>query len=554
MVRPFQIALVALILVFGGFFVFAGNTANNSTPVPTMHSVNDIYDLIDDTATSSKNLAPTGTSQDSMHSISDLYIKLANLIDANDLASSSVTYLGISGIGDIPMPTIEVSPPREMDGSEDNPGDTLGFTLDDIYSLITDNNRILSPDHSFLPTAAPENGGTMHSLEDIYQALSTLIVPENIKVGARYLGVDGTYETVESGFCGGTGTEENPYQICDLAMLQLITENLTASYILMNDLDASETENWNGGAGFEPIGTAVTGPYFTGVFDGNHHTISNFYINRPDTIGAALFGAIGDTDDYATIKDLILENVNIQGGMWSAGLVGDLDFADINNCHVDGGLIGTLSPISTVMGGLVGKMNGGEITRSSNSANISMMNGVIGGLAGEQNGGSISYSYSSGNFSSDGTIGGLVGSQSNGSITTSHSSADIQSSDGYVGGLVGFSSGEIADSYFTGTVYGGPSGLGGLVGGTDGSISTSYSMGVVDDTHVPGNAGGIAGYVDAGASEYSSFWDIQTSGQAEGIIGTGTTTVAMKTQATFAGWDFDTIWGINEGADYPYLR
>ncbi|RHK51942.1 hypothetical protein DW060_03295 [Leyella stercorea] len=32
------------------------------------------------------------------------------------------------------------------------------------------------------------------------------------------------------------------------------------------------------------------------------------------------------------------------------------------------------------------------------------------------------------------------------------------------------------------------------------------------------------------------------------------TTKEMKQQASFQGWDFDNIWTIQEGVDYPKLR
>ena len=47
---------------------------------------------------------------------------------------------------------------------------------------------------------------------------------------------------------------------------------------------------------------------------------------------------------------------------------------------------------------------------------------------------------------------------------------------------------------------------------------------------------------------------MQTSGQSTSAGGIGKTTAEMKQQATFAGWDFVTIWGIAEGASIPGLR
>ena len=57
-----------------------------------------------------------------------------------------------------------------------------------------------------------------------------------------------------------------------------------AHYILINDIDASDTSTWNCGAGFKPIGGI-----FNGSFDGRGYNISDLYINRPFTDNVGLF-------------------------------------------------------------------------------------------------------------------------------------------------------------------------------------------------------------------------------------------------------------------------
>ena len=95
--------------------------------------------------------------------------------------------------------------------------------------------------------------------------------------------------------------------------------------------------------------------------------------------------------------------------------------------------------------------------------------------------------------------------------------------------------------------------VGGLVGyNNGGSITSSYSTGSVRGDH---DVGGLVG--DNRGSITTSFWDIETSGQATSDGGTGATTAEMQTASTFldAGWDFvgetengtDDIWWINEG-------
>lgn len=47
----------------------------------------------------------------------------------------------------------------------------------------------------------------------------------------------------------GSGTLADPYIISDVDDLQAIENDLTAYYELANDIDASTTSGWNGGAG-----------------------------------------------------------------------------------------------------------------------------------------------------------------------------------------------------------------------------------------------------------------------------------------------------------------
>jgi hypothetical protein len=69
---------------------------------------------------------------------------------------------------------------------------------------------------------------------------------------------------------GGAGNSGSPYQISDVYGLQGIGSSgtlLTKHYSLANNIDASGTSAWNGGAGFKPIGIDAASA-FSGSFDG----------------------------------------------------------------------------------------------------------------------------------------------------------------------------------------------------------------------------------------------------------------------------------------------
>ena len=127
----------------------------------------------------------------------------------------------------------------------------------------------------------------------------------------------------------GDGTEESPYLISDADDLFLMAHNVntgvgnTAHYKLTNNIDL-------GGSEWAPIGhyTQLNGHNvsFSGVFDGDGHTISNFKITKEDTYYIGLFGLVSG----GTIKNLNVDNVNI-----------DVDFASTQTLYV-GTLVGRM--------------------------------------------------------------------------------------------------------------------------------------------------------------------------------------------------------------------
>ena len=81
-----------------------------------------------------------------------------------------------------------------------------------------------------------------------------------------------------------------------------IRNDLAGKYILMNDIDLSIYENW------EPIGTKDEP--FTGLFDGNNHSIKNLKINSEhNTKGTYYFGLFGYL--VSNVENSVIKNVSI---------------------------------------------------------------------------------------------------------------------------------------------------------------------------------------------------------------------------------------------------
>jgi len=299
------------------------------------------------------------------------------------------------------------------------------------------------------------------------------------------------------GFSGsGSGTEEDPYIITNISELQEMQDDLDAWYVLGNDIDASDTQIWNGGTGFEPVDT------FTGRFDGRRHVITELHINRPSEYFVGLFGCI----EGAEIKNVGLVDAEVTGLGHAGTLVGGSWSSIISCAWASGNVTGTDS-IQTPIGGLIG------------------FNMGTGGLV------SRCYSFVNVDAVSSGTpanrAGGLAGENSRGPI--------------------------IIDCYATGNVSGKRK-IGGLVGDNTwvsmgGYIKRCYSTG-----RVTGTGGGLIGYNYQGGVTYDSYWDIQTSGKTSSCGGTGKTTAEMMQEATFVNWDFVEVWDIVENETYPFLR
>ena len=232
-------------------------------------------------------------------------------------------------------------------------------------------------------------------------------------------------------FCGGSGTETDPYQICTVEELAALadfvnSENGNATqgvyYKLMNDLDmdyylSSNGAGYNNGAGWMPIGRSdpTQNNHFKGNFNGNHKVIYNLTINRPDETGVGLFGmSVG-----GTIQNLGLKNGNITGRDWVGSLLGINHYSNIlepslvTNCFA---LCYNVQGMGSQVGGLVGINFGSIIANSYSNSNVTGKLAVS-GLVGFQNVNAIlTNCYASGNVTGYWMwAAGLVGNNVNGS-------------------------------------------------------------------------------------------------------------------------------------------
>ncbi len=152
-----------------------------------------------------------------------------------------------------------------------------------------------------------------------------------------------------------------------------------------------------------------------------------------------------------------------------------------------------------------------------------------------------------------------MGENYNTLLRACYATGSVYGTDG-VGGLTGDNNSSTATScYATGSVQGTNS-VGGLAGINSGEIVGCYAAGLVDGMD---SVGGLVG-TNSHSELSNCFWDVQATGQAEGVGNPGSdpievlgkSTAQMKTLSTFtsAGWDFVEVWGIGNGQTYPYLK
>lgn len=364
-------------------------------------------------------------------------------------------------------------------------------------------------------------------------------------------------------FAGGSGSHIDPYQISTLQQLQEVNNHLDKHFVLVNDIDASETASWNRGRGFQPIGSEEKG--FSGHFNAQGHTISALTIKRPSQKFIGLFGHI----DFGEVHDLHLQHVEVEGDNITGGLAGRITNGTVTSSSVTGRVSGR-----THVGGLVG-FNRGRIESSSADVEVSGRS-YVGGITGINRGRIIRVSAAVLVSGTGHNLGGLVGNNYDGLISQSNTAGAVNGeSASSAGGLTGGNGGIIEES-FTSADVSGRSYVGGLVGNNhSGTILWSYSTGSVRGFNLVGGLAGVnrrngvikecyttsqvSGTVDHGGfigvnrdPVKAGFWNQEASGQTEAVSkGASSGINALSSRELsgpesfehMKGLSFNTIWG-----------
>ena len=396
----------------------------------------------------------------------------------------------------------------------------------------------------------------------------------------------------------GDGSKDAVYEISNAGQLYWfaglvngtlsgVTQNTSANAVLTKDivvnknvLKSDGTVNEGSFKEWTPIATSAS-PY-TGIFDGQNHTISGLYFNQEDSYDVGLFSRNNGKIANAGILDSYFYGTSKVGGVCGNNYTGT-----ITNCYNTG----SVSGLGT-LGGVSGYNYTGSITNCYNTGNVSGSSGFVGGVSGYNSKGTIINSYNAGSVSgleyvggvsrinytgsitdcynigsvsgSEGNVGGVNGYNDGGTITNSYNAGSVSGTERYVGGVSGYNDGgTITNCYNVGSV-GGSGYVGGVNGWNKGIITNCYNTGSVSGTGV--NVGGVIGRNESNATIKNCYYDSTIyTGTAIGYDGGTTEKVEGKTTAQFASGEIayllsqgctigevtydGTIWGQTIGTD-----
>ena len=295
---------------------------------------------------------------------------------------------------------------------------------------------------------------------------------EDIKIRIVGTATSGTAVALQ-----GKGTAESPYLLHSAAELRYIYKYPGAAYRLETDIRMNGSENF-------------TVPSFSGVLDGNGHTI--YGLRRPLT-----------ADNTGTIRNLLAEAAFTADCTGMQGILVNENHGTIANCHVSGSIRGRLPGVKMsqtlkqdpVVGGIAGRnYQGFCIEKCTSSVTMELTGAMadcrVGGIAGETNGtidgctftGTIRVTQTNGSAYNV-YVGGIVGELLRdygfyGMVKNSRNQGTLNVSGGTkaVGQICGystlFSSAEAAAYYLSGCTW-------------DAAKGTSYGTPVSLDTENP---------------------------------------------------------------------
>ena len=329
---------------------------------------------------------------------------------------------------------------------------------------------------------------------------------------------------------------------------------LTADIVVnKNVLKSDGTVNEGTFKEWTPIGNTCNGSYspYTGIFEGQNHTISGLYFKQENTSEVGFFGYNG-----GKISNVGILNSYFCGFSRVGGVCG-YNSSTITNCYNKGVVDGTADAAGS-FGGVCG-CNLGILTNCYNTGIVKGQS-FVGGVSGDNNK-TITNCYNTGIVSGQSYVGGIDGDNS-GTITNCNNEGKVSGTEDSVGGVSGDNNKTITNCYNTGIVSG-QSYVGGVNGyNKNGTIINCYTTGEVNG--IGSHVGGVIGMNLSNGTITNCYYDSTVyTGAAIGTNSGTTTKIEGKTTEQYKTGEVayllqldqsDEVWGQTIGTDtYPTL-
>ncbi len=327
--------------------------------------------------------------------------------------------------------------------------------------------------------------------------------------------------SAQSDFAGYT-------EISTKAELNAVRNNLAGKYVLTADIVFTDADFASGGAfynsgkGWRAIGNDADNP-FTGIFDGNGHSITGLKIKEKSN-KVSYYGGLFGRVVGGTLKNITMVNSGIEltdsatkndyRYARAGGIAGSVVDSTLTNCHSSGSIsvsvkceyVGYKNVIPYV-GGICGIAANSTLTNCHNTASVS-------GSASSKDPSADVYCGGIVGYLQDGST--VIGCSNTGAVAASCTNSSSSTSDLETGGIAGCAEGSvITDCYNSGTVTnvaGASFGIirpstGGVVGyASETEVSTCRNSGAVSSTSSTRSGSDIFSWTGGivGSTNYSS--------------------------------------------------
>ena len=314
----------------------------------------------------------------------------------------------------------------------------------------------------------------------------------------------------------------------------VLTADITVNEDLLTSINTDDDGNVTNGSSFKawrPMGMAdekgnLTG-WYTGIFDGNGHSISGLYVNRDeaaDDVHTWFKSCIGLFGYYSGVtRNLSVLDSYMRGKDCIGGICGYNDGGTIQNCYSAATVCG-----DSYIGGICGRSEGDSIIENCyNTGYVYGATRSIGGICGD-NSATMQGCYNVGNVNGKFYVGGIVGESSGlGNtiwIKDCYNRGNVIGDTKDIGGIGGYIGSSLVENCYSQATVSGNTNVGGICGNSnkvdfqnayyDSNLYTGNAIGYLKDATIKQTEGKPTQAFESGEIAY-----LLQAGREEAIWG-----------------------------------